>query len=380
VEVFRPSPDAVAVIGTRGFPGVQGGVERHCEELYTRLAARGFEIVVFTRAPYFPGAPRWSFWRGVHFRRVWTPRRKVAEAPWHSASALLLARRAGIRLVHVHAVGPGLVVPLAHRLGMRVVFTHHGRDYQREKWGRLAKAMLRRGERAAVRGADAVLAVSREIDEWVSGEFGRRAFYTPNGVAIAPRSAAEVGATLAAFRLSPQSYAVTVARLVPEKGIHDLVAAVAEADAVEALVVVGDADHRSPYAAELRARAPEKVRFLGVLPHDSTLDVVRGARVFVLPSYHEGLPIALLEAMACGTPVIASSIPPHREVVTDGEDGWLVARGDVPALRAAIERAWMLDDGKRRAITARAAVNVAERFGWERTVETVARAYRDLLD
>ena len=53
----------IAVVGTRGFPDVQGGVERHCEELYTRLAAHGVDILVFTRSPYVPDAPRWSSWR-----------------------------------------------------------------------------------------------------------------------------------------------------------------------------------------------------------------------------------------------------------------------------------------------------------------------------
>jgi glycosyltransferase involved in cell wall biosynthesis len=365
----------IAVVGTRGFPDVQGGVERHCEELYTRLAARGHELVVFTRSPYVPNAPRWSTWRAICFRKVWTPRRKSLEAIWHSVAAVLLARASGIKLVHVHAIGPGLVVPLARLLGMRVVFTHHGRDYMRDKWGAAAKLTLRLGERLAVRYANAVLAVSREVEDWVRQRFHRPVIYAPNGISVAPRSVAEVKATLAGFQLQPGGYAVTVARLVPEKGIHNLIEAVSGSD-VPTLVVVGEADHRSLYAAELKARAPEKIRFVGVQPHEVTLDLVRGARVFVLPSYHEGLPIALLEAMACETPVIASRIAPNCEVVTGGVDGWLVDAGDVSQLRLTLQEVWTLGESERSAGVARAAQTVARHFSWDGTVDTVAATYR----
>jgi len=368
----------IAVIGTRGLPDVLGGVERHCEELYARLAARGFEILVFTRSPYVAGAPRWSTWNGVRLRKVWAPRGKGVEAFWHSFAAVALARAAGARTVHVHAVGPGLTVPLARRLGIRTVFTHHGRDYVRDKWGRVAKAVLRAGERAAVQHADQVVAVSREIAESVRGTFGREAVYAPNGVAVPARSAAQVDATLAGLGLRRGDYVVAVTRLVPEKGIHDLVEAVAGADDISMAVIVGEGGHRSTYAERLKAEAPAKVRFVGFQPHAVTVDLVRGARAFVLPSYHEGLPIALLEALACGTPAVASAIDPHREIITDGVHGWLAAPRDVAALRAAVREAWRIEAGDREALAVRGRALVAERFSWEQSADRVANVYRSL--
>ncbi len=368
----------IAVVGTRGFPDVQGGVERHCEELYTRLAARGVEVLVFTRSPYVPAAPPWSSWRGIRLRKVWTPRRKSFEAIWHSVAAVILARTAGARLVHIHAIGPGLAVPLARALGLRVVFTHHGRDYMRDKWGAMAKRVLRTGERWAVRSADEVVAVSREVEAWVKTSFGRTALYAPNGISVAARTPVEVEQTLAGLGLPMQGYAVAVARLVPEKGLHDLMRAVEAVSEVTALVVVGDADHHSHYASDLRAGAPRKVRFVGVQPHAVTLDLVRGARVFALPSYHEGLPIALLEALACGTPAVASSIEPNREVISDHAYGWLVPPGDVGGLGMALREAWGLDEPRRQRLAAETAAMVGERFSWERCADIVARTYRAL--
>ena len=365
----------IAVIGTRGFPDVQGGVERHCEELYTRLAARGMDILVFTRSPYVPDAPRWSTWRGIRFRKVWTPRRKSVEALWHSVVSVILARAAGAELVHIHAIGPGLAVPLARLLGLRVVFTHHGRDNRRKKWGAIGKRVLRLGERLAVHYADHVLAVSREIETWIAEAYGRQAIYTPNGIAVEPRTAAQVEATVASFDLPIHGYVVTVARLVPEKGVHDLIRAVAGADDLTALVVVGEADHHSEYAATLKAQAPRKVRFVGAQPHDVTLDLMRGARVFALPSYHEGLPIALLEALACGTPAVASSIAPNREIISSSDYGWLAGPGAVDELRMALQAAWNLTHEARGALAAKGRELVAQRFSWDRTVDAVIAAY-----
>jgi alpha-maltose-1-phosphate synthase len=367
----------IAVVGTRGFPDVQGGVERHCEELYTRLAARGIDILVFTRSPYLPQTPRWSSWNGIRFRKVWTPRRKSVEALWHSVVSVLLARAAGARLVHIHAIGPGLAVPVARLLGMRVVFTHHGRDYMRDKWGTLAKQVLRLGEYLAVRYANRVLAVSREIEAWVAEAYGRRADYAPNGIAVAPRAPAQVEATLAAFDLPVHSYVITVARLVPEKGVHDLIGAVDGADDISALVVVGDADHASEYAATLKAQAPSKVRFVGSQPHAVTLDLVRGARVFALPSHHEGLPIALLEALACGTPAVASNIAPNREIIGSPDYGWLIAPGQGGELRNALRAAWHLSEPQRATLAVRGSDLVAQRFSWSRTLDAVVDAYAD---
>ena len=65
--------------------------------------------------------------------------------------------------MHIHAVGPALLVPVAKMLGLKVVMTNHGPDYEREKWGKAAKAMLRLGERLGAKYADAVIVISEHI-------------------------------------------------------------------------------------------------------------------------------------------------------------------------------------------------------------------------
>ena len=75
------------------------------------------------------------------------------------------AKRLKANIVHIHAVGPALLTPLARLLGMKVVFTHHGPDYDRDKWGMAAKTALRLGEAAGTLFANEVIVISHVIDD-----------------------------------------------------------------------------------------------------------------------------------------------------------------------------------------------------------------------
>jgi glycosyltransferase involved in cell wall biosynthesis len=354
---------------------VQGGVERHAEELYTRLAARGVSVLVFTRSTYVGSVPRRSEWRGVALRRVWAPRSKALEAIWHTAVCVVLARAAGAQVLHLHAIGPGLLVPFARLLGLPVIFTHHGFDYRRARWGRLARFMLRLGEAVAVRWANVVLAVSRESEQELTAKYGREVTYAPNGVEAQGPDAADAD-TWSAEGVQPGAYAVGVGRLVPEKGWDDLFVAARAAD-LGPFVVVGGADTDSAFEAGLRCRAPSQVRLVGPKEHRRTLALLRGAKVLVLPSYHEGLPIAVLEAMAHGVPVVASDIRANRELITDGVTGFLFRAGDPHDLACVLARVWALEPSVLREVAARALTKVRAEYSWDAAAVVVEGAFRD---
>ena len=161
--------------------------------------------------------------------------------------------------MHVHAIGPGLVVPLLRLLGKKVVFTHHGPDYDRQKWGRLAKWVLRLGERWAVRYANEVIVISEVINDAIRREYDRQdAHLIYNGVRPVELPGPEaIGMTLGHFGLAPGGYLVAVGRFVEEKGLHDLIAAYRQLDTELVLVLVGDADHPTPYSERLKVLADE---------------------------------------------------------------------------------------------------------------------------
>jgi len=305
----------IFVTGTRGIPDIPGGVEKHCQQLYPLLAARGNEVTVCTRSCYV--ADPVPLWRGVRLIRVVAPRRKSLEAIIHTCASLLAARRYRPDVVHIHAVGPALLTPLARVMGFRVVVTHHGPDYERQKWGPLAKLVLRMGERLGNRYANEVIAISQVIADSIQQKDGRTANIIPNGVELPQKSDSDsflrqIGITTADI------YILAVARLVPEKGLHDLINAFASLpnELRCHLVIAGDADHETPYSRQLKQMAARSSRIImtGYITGEALSQVFSHAALFALPSYHEGLPIALLEAMSYELPVLVSDIPAHLEV------------------------------------------------------------------
>ncbi|MBO7569465.1 MAG: glycosyltransferase, partial [Bacteroidaceae bacterium] len=151
----------IVITGTRGIPEIMGGVESHCEELYPRLASLGYDVTVIRRESYVRDTL--NEWKDVQLLNVKSPKKKSFEAIVHTFRAIRLAKRLRADILHVHAIGPALLVPYAKLLGMKVVFTHHGPDYDRDKWGTAAKTMLKLGERMGCKYADHVIVISDVI-------------------------------------------------------------------------------------------------------------------------------------------------------------------------------------------------------------------------
>lgn len=303
----------IVVAGTRGIPDIPGGIEKHCQELYPLLSAMGHQVVLMTRRPYVAD-PRQQ-WQGVKLIHTFCPRSKSLEAILHTFVAVLKARWLSPDIVHIHAVGPGLMVPFARILGLRVVVTNHGPDYDRQKWGASAKAMLRLGEYLGGKYANEVIVVSEVIAAIVRRRCGRSAHIIYNGVPLPTKLAGTDHLERLGIRL-PGQYILAVARFVPEKGLHDLIEAFNSVAGDAQLVIAGDADHETEYSNNLRKLASRDARITltGYVTGEPLRQLYNHAHLFVLPSYHEGLPIALLEAMSYGLSVLVSDIPANREV------------------------------------------------------------------
>jgi len=314
-----------------------GGVETHCEELLPRVAALApdLRMEVVGRSAFLPDAP--YDYRGVHVAGVPGPSGASTEAIVATFLAILHAARRS-RAIHIHAIGPALLAPLARVLGLRVVVTHHGDDYDRAKWGRFAKAMLRLGERLGVCCAHQVIAVAPTLAERLKQQFPGRAErirYVPNG---APELPADLprGEVLNTFGLEPHGYILAIGRLVPEKGFDQLVRAFRKAKDRRKLVIVGSDIHGSSFSRDLLSQADDQICFLGAQPRSVLRRLYEQADLFVLPSLHEGLPISALEAAACGTPMLLSDIVPNRDLGLDPHNYF--AAGDEAALTAALRR------------------------------------------
>lgn len=301
------------MLGLRGFPGVQGGVETHAEHLCPLLVEMGCLVTVVVRSPYQP-AEIGKEWRGVKFVPLWAPESKGLEAIIHTFLGVLYAVVKRPDILHIHAIGPALMTPLARLFGLRVVVTHHGPDYDRQKWGRLARFVLKLGERWGMRFSNERIVISNVIKQLVRDKHAVDSTLIPNG-AVLPEIA-KTSAALEDFGLEKGRYALLVGRLVPEKRHLDLIAAFQRADLPGwKLVLVGGSDHPDAYRREVMQKAAEAgVVMTGFLWGSALQEFYAHAGLFVLPSSHEGLPIVLLEALSYGLPVLASDIPANLEV------------------------------------------------------------------
>lgn len=309
--------DNITVIGTRGIPNVLGGVETHCQHLYPEIHRQfGSDICVIARSPYVDYKK--SSYKGVNTKSVWAPKKKSLEAIIHSTLASFSTLFDKSKIVHVHAIGPGLVVPLLRLLGKKVVFTHHGPDYDRQKWGGFAKRILQLGEKLAATYANEVIVISEVINDIIKEKYNRHdAHLIYNGVELpTPLAKDKIDSTLSEFSLTSGHYFVAVGRFVEEKGFHDLIEAYQQANIDMPLVIIGDTDHPTSYSDQLKEQASkvDGVTLTGFLKGEQLQAIFSQAKTFVMPSYHEGLPIALLEAMSYSLPAIVSDIPANLEV------------------------------------------------------------------
>ncbi len=336
-SVYRELPIErrhVMMLGLRGIPNVQGGVEKHVEMLAARLIAHGWNVEVVGRRRYLP-VPAPQFWNGIRVTPLWSPGMMALEAIVHTFLGVCYAALRRPDILHIHAVGPALLVPLARLMRLNVVVTHHGYDYDRQKWGAFARRMLRAGERMGMRLAQGRIAISRDIADTMGERYGVPVSLVPNGVTVS-RPSGETG-ILGEFRLTRRRYILLAARLVPEKRHVDLIHAYAKlGNTGFDLVLAGGAEFAGAYEEEVRALASRVpgVVLTGFQTGDRLAELFANAALFVLPSSHEGMPIALLEAMAHGLPVLASDIVANRQLGLPAGDYFPL--GNVDALASAL--------------------------------------------
>ena len=362
----------VLMMGLRNIADTQGGIETHVRNLATELERLGVKVGVCVRAPY---TPQGQTLRGTQVKiiRLWAPRLVAAEALLHTFLCILYAAVTRPRLLHIHAVGPSLMVPFARLFGLRVVTTHHGEDYRREKWGKVARKLLETGEICQARFANRTLCVSQSLSTRLSGKYGREFTYIPNGVTL-PKALAPMAA-LHELSLRPRSFILSVGRIVPEKRHLDLIAAWSRRPRDETqLVIVGMPDLKSKRHGRVVSDAAARtgnVVLAGFRSGDELQALYENAALFVLPSSHEGMPIALLEAMAHGCPVLASDLPAHRDLELGAQNYHAV--GDVDDLATKIDN--FLSSER---TTLLGWEWILRPFRWSRIAVKTLNAYRDV--
>lgn len=324
----------ICVLGTRGFPMIQGGVEKHCESLYP-LFDEDIDFVVFRRKPYVNSSMTYP---NIRFIDLPSTKIKGLETLLHSFLATIVSLFCKPDIVHIHNIGPALFSPLLRLFGIKVVLTYHSPNYEHAKWGMFAKCLLRLSEKIALDSSNVILFVNKYQMEKMRKSYVSictKSYYVPNGIPeVIPTKNTDY---IESLGLSAGKYVVGVGRITPEKGF-DLLIRSFESIQSEGfkLVIVGGVETESNYFRKLKELIKtDRVIFTGYIYGEKLVQIYSHAALYVLSSYNEGFPLVLLEAMKYNLDVLVSDIPATHLVKLNSGDYFKV--GDATDLAARLQ-------------------------------------------
>ncbi len=368
---MAPTPSLrVAFIGGRGVVSQYSGIETYYEEVGSRLAQMGHDVTIYCRN-YF--TPDQTHYRNMRLVRLPTLRTKHLDTLVHTLLSTFHACRQKYDIVHFHALGPALFSWIPRLFGARTIVTVQGLDWQRKKWGRVASAVLRLGERASATMPDSTIVVSRTLQDYFHRVHGIKTSFIANGTRLLPRVH---GPHLASWGLEADGYVLFMGRFSPEKNCDLLIRAFESLPPDAKLVLAGGSSHTDSYVAKLRQIAGNRVQFIDWVSGDALQELLTNAALFVLPSDLEGLSLALLDAMAAGVCVLASDIPENRELV--GGVGFTFQRGNIGDLARMLQLLWS-DSTMRRQAGEAARLRIQELYLWPKIADAVERCYIEAL-
>ncbi|MDR3218111.1 MAG: glycosyltransferase family 4 protein [Dysgonamonadaceae bacterium] len=316
----------INVFGTRGFPLIQGGVEKHCESLYPLLSSE-YKMVVFRRKCYVHSE---KTYHNIRFIDLPSTKIKGIETLLHSLLSTLYSFFQRPDIVHIHNIGPALFSPLLKLRGIKIVLTYHSANYEHEKWGFFARNLLRLSEKIALTTSDAIIFVNSMQRQKYNQKILQKSCYIPNGVNIPFLT--DKTDYLATWNLQKNKYILTVGRITQEKGFDYLLSAFDKiANKDFKLVIAGGVETESRYFQQLKKNsAAEKVVFVNYVYGEALAQLYANAAFFVNASYNEGFPMVLLEAMSYNLAILASDIPgnsalnlPENSYFTTGDENEL---------------------------------------------------------
>ena len=304
----------IALVGTRGVPARYGGFETCVEEVGSRLADRGHEVVVYCRNTENDTRDL------VHFKGMRlvnlpvVPKRSLETLSHTGLSVLHLVRhRTDAAVVFNCANAPFLPLLRAARIP---VATHvDGLEWQRAKWGTVGRRYYKQAEKVAVRLSDALIADAQGIADYYRRTHDAETELIAYGAPVIEPNSDKIGQ----LQISPDSYHLLVARFEPENNVAEIVRGYVASNARLPLLVVGSAPYADAYTAQVHAQGDARVRFLGAVWDQDLLDQLYvNARSYLHGHSVGGTNPSLLRAIGAGAPTDAFDVVFNREVLGNG--------------------------------------------------------------
>ena len=247
--------------------------------------------------------------------------------------ATLDSLRRNFDIIQYHAIGSAPLAWIPRMFGHATVVSVRGLDWQRAKWGLVARKALQFGEWASTRCPTAMAVVSETLQRHYLDKHGRNSTFIPNAVIAGEFRPLDKAKR---FGLTRDGFLLYTGRISPEKGVHTLLEALRPLPRDKKLVLAGGTSYSDEYIKSVKRNAWNEVVFLGRVDHETMEELYSNCYAFILPSVMEGLSIALLEALSFGACIITTDIPENLEVI--GDAGLSFTPGDAIQLRELLGR------------------------------------------
>jgi glycosyltransferase involved in cell wall biosynthesis len=362
----------IAMIGIKAIPARFGGFETAVDELSRGLVKLGRQVVVYNRTGMSSHAG--SSYEGVELVALPTVRSKHLSTICHAFLSTLHVMFRKADVVHYFTTGATLFAPLPRLMGKKVVCSVDGTDWQRAKWGWLARWYLRLSERLAVFFCHGLISDSSEVLDYYRRNYGAASSCIVYGMREHRSNKRDV---LERFGLKEKEYVLFVGRLVPENNVHHLIKAFEIVETSKKLVIVGDDPWERDYILSLRSTRDPRVIFTGGIYGDGYTQLQQNAYLFVLPDEVGGTHPALVEAMGFGNCVLVNDTPSNLEVIADAGFSYRGSEGDenlVHQLQMLVDEPALVEKYRRRAWQ-----RAQEHYRWEDVVRQHALLYQRIL-
>ena len=356
----------IAMFGHKRIPSREGGVEIVVEQLSTKMVKCGMQVTCFNRGGRFMYSGKkeqLKSYQGIIIKKVPTIDIRGVAAVSASFFAALCSAVGPYDVIHIHAEGPAFFCWIPKLFHKKVVVTIHGLDWMREKWqGGLGSKFIKKGEEHAVKYADDVIVLSKNMQQYFYDKYHRKTHFIPNGVERPEIKAANQINKM--YGLEKNQYILFLGRLVPEKGLMYLINSFKNVNTKHKLVIAGGSSDTDEYMAEVKKAAmnDSRICFTGFVQGDILQELYSNAYVYVLPSDVEGMPLSLLEAMSYGNCCLVSDIKEITEVV--GNRAVIFQKGNVIMLTEKLQ--YLCDSEKEvNRYKLQAADFICEKYNWD---------------
>ena len=333
-----PEKIKIAMLGHKHVPSREGGVEIVVEELSTRMVERGNSVTLYNRSSKSKEGKdrkKEKEYKGIKLKYALTIDKKGLAAMTSSLFASIRIAFSRYDVVHYHAEGPAAMLWIPKLFRKRCIVTIHGLDWQRDKWSGFARKYIKFGEKTAVRFADAIIVLSKNVEEYFLSEYGRKTVFIPNGITkpeiLNPNFIKDK------WNLNKDDYILFLGRLVPEKGVDLLIKAFKDIKTDKRLVIAGFSSDTDEYQKELKelSKADERIIFTGFVEGRTLAELYSNSYLYVLPSNLEGMPLSLLEAMSYRNCCLTSDIKECTEVIEN--KGITFQKGNIKDLKEKLQ-------------------------------------------